>query len=55
MDENARLHRTIILNEDLKEEDITVLEWPAYSPDFDMKWKCSEDDLKQFIYSLGLF
>ncbi|GFW39660.1 transposable element Tcb1 transposase [Trichonephila clavipes] len=33
MDDNARPHRANILNECLQTEDITRVDWPAYSPD----------------------
>lgn len=33
MDDNARPHRANIVNECLQSEDITRLEWPAFSPD----------------------
>ncbi|GFU86179.1 transposable element Tcb1 transposase [Trichonephila clavipes] len=32
-DDNARPHRTNIVNECLQSEDITRMDWPAYSPD----------------------
>ncbi|GFX54317.1 transposable element Tcb2 transposase [Trichonephila clavipes] len=34
MDENARPHRAIIIDECLQTEDITRMDWSAYSPDF---------------------
>ncbi|GFW41174.1 transposable element Tcb2 transposase [Trichonephila clavipes] len=33
MDDNARPHRANIVNECLQSEDITRMDWPAYSPD----------------------
>ncbi|GFX37624.1 transposable element Tcb2 transposase [Trichonephila clavipes] len=33
MDDNARLHRTLAVEELLESEDITRMDWPAYSPD----------------------
>ncbi|GFT62296.1 DDE_3 domain-containing protein [Trichonephila clavipes] len=33
MDDNARLHRANIADECLQSEDITRMDWPAYSPD----------------------
>ncbi|GFV33318.1 transposable element Tcb1 transposase [Trichonephila clavipes] len=33
MDDNARPHRANILDECLQSEDITCMDWPAYSPD----------------------
>ncbi|GFT14993.1 transposable element Tcb2 transposase [Trichonephila clavipes] len=33
MDDNARLHRANIVDECLQSEDITRMDWPAYSPD----------------------
>ncbi|GFU38487.1 transposable element Tc3 transposase [Trichonephila clavipes] len=33
MDDNARPHRANIVNEYLQSEDITRVDWPAYSPD----------------------
>ncbi|GFX92399.1 DDE_3 domain-containing protein [Trichonephila clavipes] len=33
MDDNARPHRANILDECLQSEDITRMDWPAYSPD----------------------
>ncbi|GFT53978.1 transposable element Tcb1 transposase [Trichonephila clavipes] len=33
MDDNARLHRANIVNECLQSEDITRMDWPAYSAD----------------------
>ncbi|GFW35003.1 transposable element Tc1 transposase [Trichonephila clavipes] len=33
MDDNARPHRTLAVEELLESEDITRLDWPAYSPD----------------------
>ncbi|GBM28685.1 Transposable element Tcb1 transposase [Araneus ventricosus] len=33
MDDNARPHRTNIVDECLQSEDITRIDWPAYSPD----------------------
>ncbi|GFW48177.1 transposable element Tcb2 transposase [Trichonephila clavipes] len=35
MDENARPHRANIVDECLQSEDITRMDWPAYSPDLD--------------------
>ncbi|GFX68253.1 transposable element Tcb2 transposase [Trichonephila clavipes] len=33
MDDNARPHRTLAVEELLESEDITQMDWPAYSPD----------------------
>ncbi|GFW66096.1 transposable element Tcb1 transposase [Trichonephila clavipes] len=33
MDDNARPHRANIVDECLQSEDITCMDWPAYSPD----------------------
>ncbi|GFT54926.1 DDE_3 domain-containing protein [Trichonephila clavipes] len=33
MDDNARPHRANIVDECLQSEDITRMDWPAYSPD----------------------
>ncbi|GFU30264.1 DDE_3 domain-containing protein [Trichonephila clavipes] len=33
MDDNAHPHRANIVNECLQSEDITRMDWPAYSPD----------------------
>ncbi|GFV94702.1 DDE_3 domain-containing protein [Trichonephila clavipes] len=33
MDDNARLHSENIVDECLQSEDITRMDWPAYSPD----------------------
>ncbi|GFX34324.1 transposable element Tcb1 transposase [Trichonephila clavipes] len=33
MDDNARPHRANIVDEFLQSEDITRIDWPAYSPD----------------------
>ncbi|GFT90836.1 transposable element Tc3 transposase [Trichonephila clavipes] len=33
MDDNARPHRTLAVEELLESEDITLMDWPAYSPD----------------------
>ncbi|GFT34524.1 transposable element Tc3 transposase [Trichonephila clavipes] len=33
MDDNARPHRTLAVEELLESEDITRIDWPAYSPD----------------------
>ncbi|GFX75576.1 transposable element Tcb2 transposase [Trichonephila clavipes] len=33
MDDNARAHRTLAVEELLESEDITRMDWPAYSPD----------------------
>ncbi|GFU11679.1 transposable element Tcb1 transposase [Trichonephila clavipes] len=33
MDDNGRPHRTNIVDECLQSEDITRMDWPAYSPD----------------------
>ncbi|GFT22138.1 transposable element Tcb2 transposase [Trichonephila clavipes] len=33
MDDNARLHRTLAVEELLESEDINRMDWPAYSPD----------------------
>ncbi|GFU95182.1 transposable element Tcb1 transposase [Trichonephila clavipes] len=34
MDDNARSHRANIVDECVQSEDITRMDWPAYSPDF---------------------
>ncbi|KFM71338.1 Transposable element Tcb1 transposase, partial [Stegodyphus mimosarum] len=34
MDDNARPHRANIVSECLQSEDITRIDWPAFSPDF---------------------
>ncbi|GFT00618.1 putative transposable element [Trichonephila clavipes] len=36
MDENARPHRANIVDECLQLEDITLMDWPAYSPDLNL-------------------
>ncbi|GFU06684.1 transposable element Tcb2 transposase [Trichonephila clavipes] len=33
MDDNARPHRTLAVEELLESEDITRMDWPAFSPD----------------------
>ncbi|GFX78303.1 DDE_3 domain-containing protein [Trichonephila clavipes] len=33
MDDNERPHRTLAVEELLESEDITRMDWPAYSPD----------------------
>ncbi|GFX20642.1 hypothetical protein TNCV_4269741 [Trichonephila clavipes] len=33
MDDNARSHRTLAVEELLESEDIPRMDWPAYSPD----------------------
>ncbi|GFT79547.1 transposable element Tc1 transposase [Trichonephila clavipes] len=33
MDDNARPHRTLAVEELQESEDITRMDWPAYSPD----------------------
>ncbi|GFU41970.1 hypothetical protein TNCV_4676761 [Trichonephila clavipes] len=33
MDDNARPHRTLAVEERLEREDITRMDWPVYSPD----------------------
>ncbi|GFV22890.1 transposable element Tc1 transposase [Trichonephila clavipes] len=33
MDDNARPHRNLAVEELLESEDITRMDWPAYSPD----------------------
>ncbi|GFU77530.1 transposable element Tcb2 transposase [Trichonephila clavipes] len=33
MDDNARPHRTLAVEKLLESEDITRMDWPAYSPD----------------------
>ncbi|GFW80899.1 transposable element Tc1 transposase [Trichonephila clavipes] len=33
MDDNTRPHRANIVDECLQSEDITLMDWPAYSPD----------------------
>ncbi|GFY20064.1 transposable element Tcb2 transposase [Trichonephila clavipes] len=36
MDDNARPHRTLAVEELLESEDITQRDWPAYSPDLNL-------------------
>ncbi|GFX89319.1 transposable element Tcb2 transposase [Trichonephila clavipes] len=36
MDANARSHRTLAVEELLESEDITRMDWPAYSPDLNI-------------------
>ncbi|GBM88616.1 hypothetical protein AVEN_174350-1 [Araneus ventricosus] len=36
MDDNARPHRANIVDECLQSEDITRMDWPAYSPDLNL-------------------
>ncbi|GFT89386.1 transposable element Tcb2 transposase [Trichonephila clavipes] len=36
MDDNARPHRTLAVEELLESEDITRMDWPAYSPDLNL-------------------
>ncbi|GFT28085.1 transposable element Tcb1 transposase [Trichonephila clavipes] len=36
MDDNARPHRTNIVDDCLQSEDITRMDWPTYSPDFNL-------------------
>ncbi|GFW40410.1 transposable element Tc1 transposase [Trichonephila clavipes] len=36
MDENARPHRTLAIEELLESEDITRMNWPAYSPNLNL-------------------
>ncbi|GFW07091.1 transposable element Tcb2 transposase [Trichonephila clavipes] len=36
MDDNARPHRTLAVEELLESEDITRIDWPAYSPDLNL-------------------
>ncbi|KFM61350.1 Transposable element Tcb2 transposase, partial [Stegodyphus mimosarum] len=36
MDDNARPHRTLAVEELLENEDITRMDWPAYSPDLNL-------------------
>ncbi|KFM72588.1 Transposable element Tc1 transposase, partial [Stegodyphus mimosarum] len=38
MDDNARPHRTLAVEELLESEDITRMDWPAYSPDLNHVW-----------------
>ncbi|GFX46576.1 transposable element Tcb2 transposase [Trichonephila clavipes] len=33
MDDNARPHRFLAVEELLESEDVTLMDWPAYSPD----------------------
>ncbi|GFU67252.1 transposable element Tc3 transposase [Trichonephila clavipes] len=40
MDDNARPHRANIVEECLQSEDITRMDWPAYSPDFQSNRAC---------------
>ncbi|GFV56340.1 transposable element Tcb2 transposase [Trichonephila clavipes] len=40
MDDNARPHRTLAVEELLESEDITRMDWPAYSPDFKSHRTC---------------
>ncbi|GFV46405.1 DDE_3 domain-containing protein [Trichonephila clavipes] len=37
MDGNARPHHAIIVDELIQSEDITRMDWPAYSPDWNPK------------------
>ncbi|GFY35746.1 transposable element Tcb2 transposase [Trichonephila clavipes] len=36
MDDNARSHRTLAIEELLESEDITRMDWPAYSPELNL-------------------
>ncbi|GFW67662.1 transposable element Tcb2 transposase [Trichonephila clavipes] len=36
MDDNARLHRTLAVGKLLESEDISRMDWPAYSPDLNL-------------------
>jgi hypothetical protein len=36
MNDNARPHRANIVNECLQSEDITIMEWPTFSPDLNV-------------------
>ncbi|GFT38415.1 transposable element Tc3 transposase [Trichonephila clavipes] len=40
MDDNARPHRANIVDECLQSEDITRMDWPAYSPDLNAIGMC---------------
>ncbi|GFX47262.1 DDE_3 domain-containing protein [Trichonephila clavipes] len=40
MDDNARPHRANIVDECLQSDDITRMEWPAYSPDLNLIEHC---------------
>ncbi|GFU14191.1 DDE_3 domain-containing protein [Trichonephila clavipes] len=40
MDDNARPHRANIVDECLQSEDITLMYWPAYSPDLNQVEHC---------------
>ncbi|GFW19990.1 hypothetical protein TNCV_866961 [Trichonephila clavipes] len=40
MDDNARPHRTLAVEELLESEDITRMDWPAYSPDLNSIRTC---------------
>ncbi|GFW05118.1 hypothetical protein TNCV_599121 [Trichonephila clavipes] len=40
MDDNARPHQTLAVEELLESEDITRIDWPAYSPDLNPSNMC---------------
>ncbi|GFV42302.1 transposable element Tc3 transposase [Trichonephila clavipes] len=49
MDDNARLYRANIVDECLQSEDITRMDWPEYSPDFnpiEHVWVCLANELQ---------
>ncbi|GFX72244.1 transposable element Tcb1 transposase [Trichonephila clavipes] len=49
MDDNARPHSANIVDECLQSEDITRMDWPAYSPDLnpiEHEWICLANELQ---------